>query len=97
MRGNGAPLVFPELIKGVMMTRIDVIDIGNPGVSGADDIVEEFGIPFAVSCHEDMRESVPFNVREWAKWKVSQTRANIQGKSVSIIGLDELSPTWEFT
>ena len=55
MCGNGAPLIFPELIKGGMMTRIDVISVGNPGISVADDIVEEFGIPFTVSRHEDMR------------------------------------------
>ena len=59
MRGNGAFLVVPKMIKRLIMSRIDVIDIGNPRVSAADNIIKEFGNPFAVSCHEDMRESIP--------------------------------------
>ena len=70
MSGYSTLLVVAKMIKGLVMTRIDVIGIGNPRVSTTNDIIKEFGVPFTVSCHQYVRESFPFIIRERTEWEI---------------------------
>ena len=70
MGGDSSLLVVTKMVKGFVMARIDMIDISNPGIIVCDDIVKESGDSFAIICHDNVWEVLPFCIRERTHRKV---------------------------